>query len=133
VKKYARKEKDDEQKEYVDSSENALRDIKKRKRILSASKRARTRARVCVRVCVCERREIDKERVRFYDNFQHVKEKAAHFEYEKILQNSPKHIRKQHGWILFPTPFEQQTTATAGFFFFLLVERALFFRFAFCR
>jgi len=69
-------------------------------------------------------------------NSQHVKEKAAHFEYEKILQNSPKHIRKQqHGWILFPSPFEQQTTATAGFFFFLLFveRRALFFRFAFCR
>lgn len=56
MKKYARKEKDDEQKEYVDSSENALQDIKKRKGILSASKRARTRARLCV--CVRLREEI---------------------------------------------------------------------------
>jgi hypothetical protein len=50
VQKYARKEKDDKQKEYVDSSENAVQNIKKRKR-------GPLRVQTCesARVCVCVR------------------------------------------------------------------------------
>ena len=86
MKKYARKEKDDKQKEYVDSSDNALQNIKNRKRDpihVQTCESAR-----CVRVRAYARGErlIKRESAFMMIKNSRVNEKAAHFEYE----NSPK-------------------------------------------